>query len=172
MTTVWTCTATLCCVRHSPGSSSVYGQHPNPSTFDRIVVADQGQRFSHGSLQREVSGLAQAQQARQHALLKTTAMICEHLKSVGRRGGRRRRHKPTLTATPRISGKSRRWKLSSSTRFVRSFTSVTFCRPFTRVLVRLCTLTLAIICRTNSQVRKTKPVNFLLLVLEGVLLVL
>lgn len=137
----------------TPGSSSVYGQYPNPSTFDRIVVADQRQRFSHGGLQGEVSGLAQAQQTRQYALLKNAVMICERPKTVGRREARRRRRKPTWTATPRISGKSRRWKLSSSTRFVRSFTSVTFCRPFTRVLVWLCRLTLAIICRTSKQVR-------------------
>lgn len=64
------CQHTGCCVRDSPCSSSVYGQHSNPSAFDRVVVADQGQRFSHRSLQGEVSGLAQAQQARQHALLK------------------------------------------------------------------------------------------------------
>lgn len=30
---------------------------------------------------------------------------------------------------------------------------MTFCRPLTRALVRLCKLTLAMICKTNTQVR-------------------
>lgn len=56
-----------------PCSSSIYGQDPNPSAFDWIGVANQSQRFSHRSLKRKVSGLTQAQQARQHTLLKKTS---------------------------------------------------------------------------------------------------
>lgn len=55
-----------------PSSSSIDGQDSNSPSFDWFDVADQSQRFSYSSLEREVSGLTQTQQAGQHALLQVT----------------------------------------------------------------------------------------------------
>lgn len=60
-----------------PCSSSVYGQDPNSSAFNWFGVANQGQRFSHSSLERKVSGLTQTQQAWQHALLKRSVTVIQ-----------------------------------------------------------------------------------------------
>ncbi len=60
-------------------------------------------------------------------------------------------HKRTVTATPLVSGNSSRWKLSSSTLLMMIFTSVTRWRLLTSALVRLSTLTRAIIYRHTEQ---------------------
>lgn len=52
-----------------PCPSSVYGQDPNSSAFNWVIIADQSECFSHRSLQRKISGLTQTQQAWQHAFL-------------------------------------------------------------------------------------------------------
>ncbi|TNN73687.1 hypothetical protein EYF80_016067 [Liparis tanakae] len=58
-----------------PCSASVDGQDPDSSAFDWFSVANQGQCFPHSGLQRQVSGLAQTQQARQHPFLKKVTII-------------------------------------------------------------------------------------------------
>lgn len=60
-----------------PCPSSVYGQNPNPPSFDWLCVANHSQRFPHSSLQRKVSGLTQTQQTRQHAFLEIRERVRE-----------------------------------------------------------------------------------------------
>lgn len=137
----------------SPGPSSVDGEDTYPSAFDRVSVAHQGQSMSHCSLQTDVSCLPQTQQTRDDLLLQPAREVIEGDYNVQKwiRIWQMVGHKRTETATPLVSGNSSRWKLSSSTLLMVIFTSVTRWRLLTSALVRLSTLTRAIIYKHTEQ---------------------